>query len=159
VLEGRAGIGELRDKFFKAATALPQASKDAVFALALAAKADQIAAAGSAGLSSMRLRGVGRRGAKVNVGFDIKGFQDPTAIVQWRGPAQLVNNPTAPHEISPRGRHKALKLPDGFATTVEHPGTHGKKFFEKGVDVTRAQAGQIAKREYHRSLAAHFTGG
>ena len=49
------------------------------------------------------------RGAKLGVGFDVKGDTNPTALVKARGPWQIIANPTRPHDISPRvrGRGKA----------------------------------------------------
>lgn len=48
------------------------------------------------------LRGVGRKGAKLSVGFDIKGTQNPTALVQARGPWQLLERNTKSHSMARR---------------------------------------------------------
>lgn len=82
-----------------------------------------------------KLRGVGKAGAKVGVGFDVKGTNNPTALVSARGPLQLVESPTKPHvEPKPGGkRRKALRLADGqVRARVQHPGTKGQKPFAKG---------------------------
>lgn len=152
---------QFRNKCFKAASTLQTDSKAIVTEIALAAKTDQMTAARAAGVGE-RLRGVGKRGAKVSVGFETIGnFANPAAIVKWRGPIQLVNDPTSSHIETPRKRRGAkatLKLPDGFRREIHHPGTTGKHFFEAGVEVTKAKAPAVLKRGTHRALAKHFTG-
>lgn len=154
-------VKAFRDRCYKAATALPLAAREAVFALALLGKEHQLAAARARGVGD-RLSGVGRSGARLGVGFDVKGETSPTALLRWRGPAHLVNNPTRAHEIAARRRRGSgavLKLPDGYAPKVPHPGTAGKHFFEAGAEATSREAGRVLQRETHRSLARHFTGG
>jgi hypothetical protein len=97
-------------------------------------------------------------GGKWGVRYDIKGAQNPTAIVRVIGPFHLVDSPTRAHKIYRKvGRAKgkgsgrinkqakldqvfggvgaykggALKFPDGnFRHVVEHPGTKGKGIFK-----------------------------
>lgn len=85
--------------------------------------------------SSGRLRGVGRRGAKISVGFDIRGTSNPTALIAARGPLHLLERDTRAHTIVPKTRG-ALATPYGVRASVQHPGTKGKHPFERGV--TRA---------------------
>lgn len=79
-----------------------------------------------------RMRGVGRRGAKVGAGYKIYGH---TAVVQARGPLHLLERSTKPHEITPKKRNKkqALSTPYGPRRRVKHPGTRGKHPWRKGV--------------------------
>lgn len=102
-------------------------------------------------LPSGRLRNVGKRGAKVSVGYNVKGTRNPTALVRMRGPAQLVERDTRPHAIAPRRRgaralrnagargerstnRRALAIPGvGMRPSVRHPGTRGKHPWARGV--------------------------
>lgn len=102
--------------------------------------------------------------------------QSTGIAVRWNGPAHLVNNPTRAHDIQPRGfvgtrsvgrkaqrgaallaafglnarsAQGALRLADGqMRTTVHHPGTRGKHFFEKGRD----RAVPAATKEYRQAF-------
>lgn len=104
------------------------------------------------------LSGVGARGAKVGVGYSIVGLTNATARVRWRGPAHLVNNPTAAHYIVPR-RRKALRFRNGdFAMVAEHPGTRGKHFFEASREVIKRGAPEIFHRQVRGELVKHFRG-
>lgn len=53
--------------------------------------------------SDLRMSGVGRRGAKVGVRYDVKGQRNPTALLRATGPVPLVERNTSPHTILPRG--------------------------------------------------------
>lgn len=121
-------------KNFRAtATTMQRDQRKAIEASALAAKTALLAAPGAPKF----LRGVGRKGARVGVRYDVKGVGNPTALVRWFGPAHLVNNPTKAHTIAPRGRTRrrgnamALNTPDGPRAKANHPGTRGKRFFQK----------------------------
>lgn len=140
-------------------TAVPRAG---VTEAALAAKGVMLAEAAKAGAT--RLSGVGRKGARVGVGFDVKGGVNATAIVSYRGPAHLANNPTRPHEITPRkggrGRQgkRALSTPDGAFARVQHPGTRGKQFFEAAAPKVAAQTRAIFRQEVRRQLVSVWGG-
>lgn len=82
-----------------------------------------------------RLSGVGRNGAAISVNAKVtpKG-RNSEAFISMRGPAQLIENDTAPHEIRPKKGGRALKLADGNVRRIaHHPGTKGKQPFAKGV--------------------------
>lgn len=92
-----------------------------------------------AATGDLRMSGVGAKGAKVGVGYDIKGTDNPTALVKARGPVHLMENPVKPHAITPkkRGRtkrKKAVVTPYGPRASVQHPGVKNpKKPWSKGV--------------------------
>jgi hypothetical protein len=94
--------------------------------------------------ASGRLRGVGKKGARVGVRYDLKG--DTEAVVKAIGPLHLLENATAAHDIQPKkrrgkGGNAALKLPDGsFRGVIHHPGTKGQKPFAKGIEDARPKA-------------------
>jgi hypothetical protein len=48
---------------------------------------------------SGRLRNVGRNGAKLGVRYDIKGTNNPTALIRATGPWQIIENRTSAHII------------------------------------------------------------
>lgn len=143
----------------KMATTIPRAQRDAVFAAAMAAKESFIAAAAGAGLRpGVKLRGVGKSGASWGVGFSIKGQQNPTALVAFRGPVHLVNNPTKPHTIAPRRKGvRAVPRGDGtFSASVPHPGTRGKHFFDPAKAQVEAQTPAILAGATRRALLDNF---
>lgn len=103
-----------------------------------------------------------RGGAKLSVSYSTRESGPiATALVKANGPWQLVNNDTKAHKIyrkaarvkgkgsarinqqqklnevfGGKGAYKggALKLPDGnYRHVVDHPGTKGKKMWQKGV--------------------------
>jgi hypothetical protein len=66
---------------------------------------------------------------------NVKGFNNPAALVRIFGPFHLVDRPTKSHEIGPRkkGRRRSGKKAVSFngiaRATVQHPGTKGKGTF------------------------------
>ena len=82
-----------------------------------------------------RLSGVGKKGAKVGARYDVKGSTNPTALITATGPMQLIERDTKAHTIpKPRRRgRKRYAVIDGHAyASAQHPGTRGKRPFEKG---------------------------
>jgi hypothetical protein len=144
----------------RAANELQQAEKKAVFAGALAAKTVFIAEAASKGIMPTSRIAGGRWG----VGFDVVGTRNPATLVKFRGPFHLVNNPTKPHEITPRQRRRrrggpqkrALAGPGlGPVAAVTHPGTRGKRVFESAlpkVEVVVEKAVRKANADALRSV-------
>lgn len=140
---------ELASKLGQVAAAIPKAQRVGVERAAFAAKKELLAAPGAPRF----VRGVGRRGAKTNVRYDVKGTRNPTALVRWTGPAHLVDQPTKAHPIGPRrrrGKKRRAVLVNGQPrAVVQHPGTKGKGFFEAGVK--RAQV--VAPKEFAEGVA------
>jgi hypothetical protein len=112
-----------------------------------------------------RLRGVGKRGARLSVGYTVStAGSSPAALVFARGPWQFIENDTAPHRI-PRSSARKRKArhavvpggaeggdhgKGGVRASVNHPGTRGKHPWAKGV--ARA-APQVAVMFQTRSVA------
>lgn len=115
--------------------------------------------------ASKRLRGVGKKGARIGVRYDIQG--ETSAVVKAIGPLHLLERDTKAHVIRPkkftgtRGTGKraqkgaalmaafglnandggAIRLADGqLRGVVQHPGTKGQHPFEKGIDASRDKA-------------------
>lgn len=124
----------------------------------------------TAALGGNRLSGVGKKGARVGVRYDVVGYQNPVGIIKYTGPVHLANSGTQPHEIEPRSRQttakgnrrrgsaKALTVGQDFYARVHHPGTRGKKFAEKAEKVVLAQSKRIIEQEVRSHLARTFTG-
>lgn len=87
---------------------------------------------------SKRLRGVGKKGARIGARYDLTG--ENSGIVKAIGPLHLLERDTKPHDITPKKRRAkggkaAVRLADGsFRASVQHPGTKGQHPFEKGID-------------------------
>lgn len=113
---------------------------------------------------SGRLRGVGKRGARVSVGFDNpKSLTNPVALVKARGPWQLIERDTKARTIRPRKRRRggqsarALAIPGvGVRMSAEHPGTKGKHPWEKGVLRVQRQVLPTVDREVFAAMVKAF---
>ena len=94
----------------------------------------------------MRLSGVGRRGARLGVRYDVKGRINPSALIRVTGPYHLAEHDTSAHDIprANRRRKKILKFPDGgYARTARHPGSRGRQPFARAVAATRGDVPRI----------------
>lgn len=141
-------------KITKMATVTKARQKAVVTQGALTAKEIIIAEAAARGVSP----GSKIAGGKWGVRYDVKGFNNPAALVRITGPFHLVEGDTKPHRIFRKvrrvkgkgstrinkqnalnlvfegvGAYKggAMKLPDGgYRRVVNHPGTKGKGIFK-----------------------------
>lgn len=152
---------QLAGRLVSGGRAITRANRVGVEQACLAGKEVLTAAGMAAGLPPPGglIRGVGRKGSKWRVRYDVKGYQNPVGIIRMYGAVHLVNNDTAAHEIAPR-RRKAMKFPSGgFARgPVQHPGTRGKKFFERAEPVITKQSAAIIEKTVRGHLARVFTG-
>lgn len=151
---------ELAAKFTKLQAGLAGAQREGVRAGALLVTNSVRRELRSAAPSG-RLSGVGRRGAKVSVGFDApKSLTNPVALVRMRGPAHLIENPTKPHVITPRrgrrGGKRAVVTPAGPRARVQHPGTKGKQPWAKGVRASEHLVLRAIKRETEAAMFKAF---
>lgn len=100
-----------------------------------------------------RLRGVGKKGAKLGVGYTItEGLASSESVVRSRGPWQLIERDTKKHDIpgqkTKRGKRRGLPVVNGNPySIVHHPGTHGKHIFEKAVFATMPQVNALFAEE------------
>lgn len=106
---------------------------------------------------------------------------------RWTGPAHLVDRPTKPHTIGPKGfvgtrgtgrkaqrgaalmsafglnarsNSGAVKLTDGsLRAVVHHPGTRGKNFFARGKQRAVPLAAKAYRDAIHREIGRTFKGG
>lgn len=123
----------------KTPAAIRRAQKPAVTAAAVEVVKVQRRLVAIATGGDSRLSGVGKRGARLSVGFDVKGLTNATAIIQARGPWQFIERDTEAHRIprqrSRRARKRVAVVGDGpedVYASVMHPGTSGKHPFERG---------------------------
>lgn len=119
------------------------------------------------------LRGVGRRGAKLSVATKYGGSAEPQALVFARGPWQLIERDTSPHQI-PRQRRSAsfegvfghAVIPGGaeggvhgrrgVRTRVQHPGTRGQHPWQRGADAARPAISRLFQLRCEGVLRAAF---
>lgn len=100
---------------------------------------------------------VGKRGRRVGVRYDLL---DHAARVKMTGPAQLLERPTKPHRIprdTRRGRRKKVFIPGvGVRSAVQHPGTHGKYPWAKGLTQARPKIGRACADEFFAPIRSVF---
>lgn len=132
---------------------------------ALAVKTSVLGQLQVAGVQGGRLRGVGKKGAKVGVSSTVAGRN---ALVKATGPLHLLERDTRPHRLG-RGtrsatsglplvnasgqdiQRKVVTIPGvGFRAFADHPGTKGKHPWRKGVVAAlpaAAKANQVALKQ------------
>jgi hypothetical protein len=117
----------------KLADGVSGAQRAGVNAAALVMTTSIRSAMAAAGVRGGRMRGVGRSGAAVSVGFDAAASTThPVARVRARGPLHLLERDTKAHVIMVK-RARALSIArDVMAVSAAHPGSSGKHPFEKG---------------------------
>lgn len=153
------GVSKSPDQFVKKIQALGTATerrqRATVTEGALTAKTIMVAAAGAKGLSP----GSKIAGRRWNVRYDIRN--ERTAIVRNVGPFHLFDNPTDPHEITPkrdrsgrarrgRGGKRALTIGNNVRASATHPGTPGARSFPAAKTI----AGQRVPRVMAASIKA-----
>lgn len=126
-------VAELTAKMFKAADTVPAVTTAGVTAVAQLLKTTVDAELVAAGVKNNRLRGVGRSGARVAPGYEVKPGPNASALVRMKGPAHLIEFDTKAHDIAPK-RAAALSIPGVGARMSAHvAGTKGKHPWEKAV--------------------------
>jgi hypothetical protein len=148
-------VGEFAAKIDQAAASIRDAQRDAVADAALAGKGILLA-----NLPARQMRNVGRKGARLGARYDIQGRANPTAILYYTGPVHLLNNPTSAHRIEPksrrRGGKRAITVNGNPRAGADHPGTAGKKFFERSKPQVRKAATEIVARSLSTALRRSF---
>jgi hypothetical protein len=104
---------------------------------------------------SMRLSGVGPRGARVGVRYDIKGTRNPTSIVKAYGPLHFIERDTDPHTIAARrlGRGSGLAARTRLAASVSSFGGSARGVFGQLVpSQSTSRSGAVRVRAGKRAL-------
>lgn len=150
-MSNASSVRAFAGKFEKAASTLPRAQLVAVTKCAEATKVAFVSAPGAPHTVA---------GKSASVGYTVKDSPiGAEAVVRWRGPVHLVNNPTVPHVVEQRDFVGPITIPGvGFRMYAHHPGTRGKHFFEHGREAAEQIVPGIYGREFRGSLARTFSG-
>jgi hypothetical protein len=152
-----SGVGkQLGARMHRVSAEVGRARRSAVTsaALAITTEVRQEIAKATGGKSKLS----GMRGAKLGAGFNVKGTDNPTAIISARGPVHIVERGTKRHTITARGRRGrrsgAMQIRGGveFQRSVNHPGTKGKHPFAKGVARGRPMAERALRSTFSDAL-------
>lgn len=107
----------------------------------------------AAGAGSGRLRGVGKKGAKIGIRVDPLG---KAVLVRATGPFHLIESKTKAHRIPKDGSPRMVSTPYGVFASVNHPGTKGKHPWAKGVIIATPLVGKAGGDALKRTLGAVF---
>lgn len=173
---------ELSRKLNAYAESIPNANREAIGESALLIKDTVLPLMAAATGGDLRLSGVGRPpGAKIGVRYDVKGSQNPTALVRATGPAHFVEWDVKPHTVvakrtarrtSRRGRIAAVeggdtsgitgvlaseRITGGFAKYAKNAGgSKGRHPFERGVNIAQPRIPEHFGRVHNRALLRAF---
>jgi hypothetical protein len=135
---------------------IKNAHKTAANAAGQAAKKellDQAAKVSSGG----RLRNVGKSGAKLGVGYEVSTLGNGARLtVKAKGPWQIVESGNRPHRIGPRkkGGRRAVSFGGRAYARVQHPGTKGKRPWEKGEKAAAPKVEKILAEKYIKAVSS-----
>jgi hypothetical protein len=156
---------ELAMKMQKAAFAMGKANRQAVQSAAQVYKERALLSAARDTGGDLRLSKWGRRGIKLGVGYDVRGYENATAIIKARpaGPWKVMEYGAAPHVIGPKRRRRGrggsfLSFgPDEVRRgPVQHPGTPGKETWSRGVESATQPAVEVYGLAHKRALVQQF---
>lgn len=96
------------------------------------------------GIAPARLRGVGKKGAKLDVRYNVGSYgDDAKSLVFATGPWQLIERSTRAHRIprvraSARAKRRVVVIPSvGVRASANHPGAKGQHPWRKGVEAAQ----------------------
>lgn len=149
---------DLERKFQALGVAVKDLPKTQVREAALIVKASTLGFINPASGGDLRLSGVGKKGARVNVRFTLAGSTlEPTARVKATGPLQLIENDTKAG-VRPRKRRsgRGSKRFVGPIQGYFHPGTKGKHPWFKGVEAARPPVAKLFQSQTSTLLRSIF---
>lgn len=143
------------DQMFRLSREISAAGVRATNAAALEAKKIHVQEIRRAVGTDLRMSGVGRSGARVNVRYmAARSESNPVAVISAVGPLHLVERPVKPHSIRPRGRKKAVLTPAGPRRSVMHPGVRSpKRPWQIGRGRARPTVSKMIQRQYGSAFA------
>lgn len=132
--------------------------RNVVLVAAQAVKTSVQAQMVAAGVQNGKLRGVGKKGQKIGVRYDLIG---KTALVRATGPFHLIERDTKAHRTpkvrGSRARHRLIVIPGiGVRAFANVKGTKGKHPWEKGVLVAVPLAEKAGGVALGHSLAKAY---
>src|SRR5688500_9536665 len=150
---------ELNSKLDRLGRSVGDIPKSSVNAQSLALKSALMAALASVGATN--LSGVGRKGANLGVRYNLDRYPDGVkSKVYATGPWQFIEADTAPHQIPRqrrRGRRRYAVIPGvGVRASAQHPGTKGKRIWEKTTAAAVPQLPRIAGAQLATDLHRIF---
>lgn len=104
---------QLVGKIDQFAQAVPAANRKATLQAAMVVKKSTLDRMRVASGGDLKLSGVGKKGARIGVRYDINGQVSANALVKATGPVQLVENRTHAHVIGPKGVKGGKRLKNG----------------------------------------------
>ena len=131
-------------------TSIEKGRRDTLVAAGVAGKRAHAAVIQRDSGGDSRLSGVGKRGAKVGVRFDIRGER---LTMKATGPLHFVANPMSPHRIprvrkTNRAKRRVVVIPGvGVRAHARHPGTKGKNTWRRGVTSARPKVTKVMRSE------------
>jgi hypothetical protein len=139
-------VAQFAGKIAKAADAVKAAPKVAVKAAALSMKGDIEKSRNSAVGGDGRMSRVGKKGAKLGVGFKLADGGE-TASMRATGPWPLIESDIPKHKIVPKkkGSRRGIAFRGVVRASASHPGTKGKKPWRKGIDSGTPKAVKILR--------------
>jgi len=100
-----------------------------------------------------RLSGVGKRGAKLGVRYNVSNSTEPKSLVFATGPFQLIENNTKAHRIPKerkqrKGARRRLAVIPGVGPRAwaMHPGTKGQHPWAKGVKAAEPEVAALLEK-------------
>ncbi len=114
---------------------------------------------------SMRMSGIGARGARVGARYDVKGAANPTALIRATGPLHLLESGrSGGYPIRPRarrrrrgGRPPALLINGSFRPSAVGGSTAGKRVWSRGVDAGIPNGVQEFAQAQHAMMVRNFS--
>jgi hypothetical protein len=112
------------------------------------------------GTSTLRLRNVGVKGARVGIRYTTKtkGYAMAEGELFATGPVHILDRPTMPHHIiagTRDGFSALMPTPYGFFAAVTHPGTKGKRTFDKGFKKAQPLISKTIRGRAHETIIAN----
>ena len=113
------------------------------------------------GTSTLRLRNVGVKGARVGIRYTTKtkGYAMAEGTLSATGPVHLLDRPSKAHRIVAGTRNKSAKsmpTPYGYFRSVNHPGVEkGKRTFDKGFKKAQPLISKTIRGMAHKTIIAN----
>lgn len=152
------GAAQFGGKIENFAKRIPWANERGVKAASMAYKSSALREGRKDSGGDLMLSRWGRNGVKLGVGFQVRtqGAQ-ASAIVAPRpiGVWSAMSNGTAPHVIAPK-RAKMLRIGNRFVRRVNHPGTTGKRTWQRGIKLAEPRAKSVFASAHRRTMLEVF---